>query len=77
MLRFCEGKVGRGISGKVSGLPLLKLLFLPNTAQCDTPSIPSQNNCSLRDEVSPPKVFFTQALYYQSHRRKTDINRYN
>lgn len=86
MLWFCDCRGQRGISWKVSWLPLLKIVvFLPNTAQCDTRSIPSQNNCSLRDEpphnhhppTPLPQVFFTQALHYQSHRLKTTINTYN
>lgn len=72
VLRVLDVVILWGISGKVSWLPLLKsIMFLPNTAQYDTPSIPSQNNCSLSDE-SHPQVFFAQAFHY--HWLKTDIN---
>lgn len=72
VLRVLDVVILWGISGKVSWLPLLKsIMFLPNTAQYDTPSIPSQNNCSLGDE-SRPQVFFAQAFHY--HWLITDIN---
>lgn len=53
MLCFSEGRARHWRKGQWVAITKT-VVFLPNAAQCDTPSIPSQNNCSLRDEVSPP-----------------------
>lgn len=76
MRRSCRRGGRGGISGKVTWMPSVKtVVFLPNAAQSDKPSIPPQNNCSL-GLGSPPRSS-SWALHYHSHPLRLHINKYD
>lgn len=80
-VRCCVSlKGGWGIRGKVSGLPLLKLLcFCPTQHNATHHPFPLRITApsGMKSLPHPPRVVFTQAFYHQSQRLKTHINTNN